>query len=396
MRDKERALVVDGYSERWLRKGFPWVYPKEVVRGLRSSGEVVEVRNAGGAVLGRAITDSGWLAARVFRHDGGALDDGWLRATLERARRLREGCIDPDTDGYRLVHSENDGLPGFRVDRWADRIVVTLDSPSVASLVDGVVHWLVETFEPRAVHLCYRPDSRETLDFSRAQPAPGRLWGEASGPTEVRERGIRIRVYPDEGPDVGLYADMRETRAWLSSRWSGRRVLNTFAYTGAFSVAAALGGASEVVTVDLSEKYLDRARDNFTINGLAASPEDFIAEDTFKALDRFRRKGRTFDTIILDPPSFSHGPAGTWSVVRDYPRLVAAAARVLAPEGWLVVACNSGELSPHKFRGEVEDGLRKADRVGQELWRGSQSPDFPAASWFPEGQYLKVSVWRVP
>ena len=391
----ERGLVVDGYSDRWLRKGFPWVYPKEVVRGSRQAGKQVEIRNAAGELLGRGIADEGWLAARVFRHDGGPLDSTWLNQTLDIALRLREVVVPDATTAYRLVNAENDGLPGIRIDRWATRFVISLDSPAVAVLMPGVVEWLCTRFSPRSVHLCYRADSRDTIDLSRAEPPSGRLWGDDDGTVEVLERGMKIRVYPSEGPDVGMYADMREARTWLSTRWAGKRVLNTFSYTGAFSVAAAIGGASEVVTCDLSEKVLLRAQDNFQINGLEIDPEAFIADDTFKTLDRFRRKGRTFDVVVLDPPSFSHGPAGTWSAVKDYPRLVSAAARVLDADGWLVVACNSGELSPNKFRGEVEEGVRRADRRSQEIWRGSQGPDFPAADWFPEGRYLKVGVWRV-
>lgn len=389
-------IVVDGYSERWLRRGFPWVYPKEVQKGHGPGGVEVVARSGRGELLGRGLGDTGWLAARIYRHDGGPLDQPWLDGVLDRALALREQVVDPRTDGYRLVHGENDGLPGIRVDRWADRVVVTLDSPAVAPLIPGLVDWIDRRIGASGVHLCYRPDPRDTLDIGRADPPPGLVAGAPTdGPTRVHERGLSFLVRPDEGPDVGLYADMRETRAWLEPHWRGRRVLNTFAYTAAFSVAAAAHGAAEVVTVDLSEKYLLRAKENFAANDLPIAEDAFVADDTFKAFDRFRRKGVAFDLVVIDPPSFSHGPAGKWSASRDYPRLVSAACRVLAPGGWLVAASNLGELSPHKFRGEVDDGIRKGDRVGQELWFGSQGPDFPAATWFPEGRYLKVGVWRL-
>jgi len=389
-------IVVDGYSERWVRKGFPWVYPKEVTRGKPKSGQEVLVRAANGECLGRGLADEGWLAVRLFRHDEGPLDAEWLGATLAKAWAWRRRALGAESTGYRLVNAENDGLPGIRIDCWGDHAVIVLDSPAVHPLVDGVVEWLSGELKIQTVHLCYRADPRDTLDLSRVSPKPGRILGESDpGEVEVLERGLRFAVRPGDGPDVGLYADMRETRAWMEPHWPGRTVLNTFAYTGAFSVSAAHFGASEVVTVDLSERILERARNNFAINRLPLDNHEFSAEDTFKALDRFRRKGRRFDAIVLDPPSFSHGPAGTWSAVKDYSRLVAASARVLVPEGLMITACNLGELSPHKFQGEVEEGFRRAERVAQEVWRGSQSLDFPAASWFPEGRYLKVSVWRI-
>jgi 23S rRNA (cytosine1962-C5)-methyltransferase len=390
------GVIVDGYSERWLRRRFPWVYPKEVVRGRGRAGAEVLVRSGAGEVLGRGIGDDGWLAVRVYRHDGGPLDDAWLFGVLDRAKALRDVVVDGSTDAHRLVNAENDGLPGIRVDRWGDRLVLILDSPAVAGLVDGIARWAADRLAPAGIHLCYRPDPRDTIDIAAADPRPGLVAGApTAGPVTVRERGLAFRVRPDEGPDVGLYPDMREVRAWLEPRWRGRRVLNLFAYTGAFSVSAAVNGAASVTTVDLSEKYLGRAKDNFAANGLPVDPEKFLAEDTFKALDRFRRKGETFDAIVSDPPSFSHGPSGLWSAAKDTPRLVAACARVLAPDGWLIAASNLGEMSPHAFRGEVDEGIRKAERAGQELWFGGQGPDYPAATWFPEGRYLKVGVWRL-
>ena len=391
------TIEVDGYSTGWLKKRFPWVYPKEVRRGTPRPGQEVVVRGAGGRVLGRGLGARGFLAVRVFRHDDGPLDPAWVDEVLDRARALREVLIDPETDGYRLVNAENDGLPGIRIDWWRSFAVVILDCPTVGRLVPLVVDWLQRRMQPRGVVLCYRRDPRDDRgDDERLDPAPGLIAGRApTGPVRVRERGVRFDVLPLDGPDVGLYADMRHVRAWLEPYWGGTRVLNTFAYTGAFSVVAALGGASEVVTVDLSGKVLERAEANFVANDLDPGRYDFVQGDTFKVLDRLRRTGARFDRVILDPPSFSRSDAGTWSASRDYPRLVAAAARVLDPGGWLVAASNQGEVSPRQFAGFVQDGLRKAGRAAQLLASLGQAPDFPAATTFPEGRYLKVHVLRL-
>jgi len=391
-----RELLVNAYSEKWVRKGFQWVYRQEVTAGGGPLGTEVLVRGPAGQVLGRALLDDGWIAARVYRMDDGPLDAAWLDARLDAAAALRAQVVDPNTTGYRLVNGENDGLPGLRIDWWDHFAVLVLDSPAVAPLVDGVVAWLERTRAPRGVYLCYRPDHRDERDFARVQPAPGLIAGHPpAGDVGVRERSLTFRVRPAEGPDVGLYADMREVRAWLEPHWLGRRVLNTFAYTGAFSVAAAHHGAAEVVTVDLAQPAIERAEANFAANDLATDLHEFIVEDTFKAFDRFRRTGRQFDLVLLDPPAFSRSDVGIWSAKRDWPRLVAAACRVLAPDGWLVVASNQGELSPRDWQGLLLEGFEKAERRAQELTRLGQAPDFPAASWFPEGRYLKVSVWRV-
>jgi 23S rRNA (cytosine1962-C5)-methyltransferase len=393
-----RVVTVNGYSAKWLRKGFPWVYPKEVVTGHpgKAEGSWVEVRDERGNRLGSGIADSGWIAVRVFEHDTPErAGPGGLAALLDRAAALRDGMFGPETTGYRLVHAENDGLPGVRIDWWSHHATVVLDSPALASVLPPIVAWLQRTRQPRGIHLAYRLDPRDSRKGG-LDPAPGLLEGhEPTADVRVLERGVAFGVRPHEGPDVGLYADMRGVRAWMEPHWGGTRVLNTFAYTGAFSVSAAYNGAMETVSVDLSKAYLERAEKNFELNELPTDAHEFVVDDTFKALDRFRRKGRRFDRVVLDPPSFSHSDAGIWSAKKDLPRLVAAAARVLDPDGWILVASNQGEMSPRDFRGLVLDGFKRANRHAQELWIGSQAADFPAHSAFPEGRYLKVAVWRL-
>jgi 23S rRNA (cytosine1962-C5)-methyltransferase len=248
--------------------------------------------------------------------------------------------------------------------------------------------------EVRSIWLSWRlPDEEDEVAYETADLPQGLIWGER--PAEdvvVTERGLKVGVRPWEGPDVGLYCDMRDLRAWLEPHWHNRRVLNTFAYTGMFSLAAAAGGAKHVTSVDLSEKYLDRARTNFRLNGLDDSRHEFDARDTFKALDAWRRKGDRFDIVIVDPPSFSHSPEGTWSSRKDLPRMVAAALRVTEPGGWLVVCSNQGKVSPKDFQKQIQAGAQKAERSLRLIHQGSQPLDFPAALDFPESRYLKCWV----
>jgi 23S rRNA (cytosine1962-C5)-methyltransferase len=385
-------LTVDRGSAGWLRKRFPWVYPNEIVRGSASPGSEVTLRADNGDVLGRGIADRGFLAARVFRHDDGPLDRAWLDSVLDRAQALRTSVVDPHTTGFRLVHGESDGLPGIRIDWWETYAVIALDSRSLERFVPDIVAWLEARRSPRGVVVAHRRDPRES---DQAVPDPRIVSGEApAGPVRVTERGVIAEVAPLDAPDVGLFADMRPTRAWLEPHWADTRVLNLFAYTGMFSVAAALGGAREIVSVDLSRGVLDRLAANLRANGIDPERYEALAEDAVKALDRLRRTGRRFDRVILDPPSFSRGPRPS-SASAEMPRWVAACARVLDRDGWLVVASNQGELSPRAFDGLVLEGIRKAGRDAQLLHAGGQGPDFPAAVSFPEGRYLKVRVLRL-
>jgi 23S rRNA (cytosine1962-C5)-methyltransferase len=389
-------VVVNGHAAGWLRRGFPWVYPDEVAGGGGRRGETVRIVDASGEELGRGVADDGWIAVRRFRADPGPLDAAWADAALDRAVRLRERAVlGPDTTCARLVHGENDHLPGVRVDAWGSWLSLVLDTPALVPLLDVLVPGLVRRLSPRGIRLSFRPDPRDKRDRG-VFPASRWLWGEPpAGEVVVKERGMALRVRLDDAPDVGAFPDMRDVRCWLEPHVPGRRVLNLFCYTGAFSVAADRAGAASVTSVDLARPVLDRLVANLVENRLDVTRHELLAEDSFKALDRLRRTGRRFDLVIVDPPSFSHGPEGAWSAEQDLPRLVAACVRVLDTDGWLVVASNHGQTAPRAFRGAVHDGLQRVGRAARELALLGAAIDHPAGAHFPEGHYLKVGVWAL-
>ena len=371
------GVSVNGYSSEWLGKGFDWVYPDEIVarKGNTTPGSVVTILNSNGKIVGTGIASDGKVAVRRFRTDSGALDQQFVSKRVEEAKARRR--LDADTTAWRWIHGENDGLPGIRVDVWGECLTVVIDHPSLQSLVPMLVDALVAQADVSVVWQNERPQH----DDERSGPAAGTLlYGHPSdAEIQVLEMGLRFVVRPEWGLDAGLYPDMRELRRWLSPYWRGRAVLNTFAYTGAFSVAAAMGGASRVETVDLAAPAIERAKKNFAMNGLDVEDHGFWVEDTFKALDRFRRKGVSFDLVILDPPSFAHGPNGVWSVERELARLVASSLRVLKPGGWILVATNQGSISPKEFQKLIKAGSAKAGRNLRLIHQGSHSHDFPAA-----------------
>ncbi len=387
-------VVVNNRSAEWLRKGFPWVYPNEVMRrpGGISPGKVVPIESKNGQCLGTGIWDDGWIALRRFRSDRGPLDREFMESTIEAALGRRRGLLPADTDSWRLVNGENDGLPGIRVDIWNHHVVLRLDSPSLLPLLDDMCDVLSRLMEPRGIYQGWRPDPRDhdvALDPNRCELVRGEP---APNDTVVKERGLRFLVRPWAGADVGLYPDMRDNRAWLDPFWRGRSVLNLFAYTGAFSVFAAHAGATRVTTVDLSAGSLRRGRANFRLNGLDECAHRFIEGDTFQVLDRLRRKGRLFDLVLADPPAFSRTKGGSFNSRRDNPRLVAACCRALEPGGLLVLANNQGSISPRQFQETVRQGLRKAARHLRLVHTGTQPVDYPVDLRFPEGRYLKFWV----
>lgn len=389
-------VVVNAYSETWLGRGFPWVYRAEVVRapaGLRPGAEVL-LRGEKGQPLGVGVWDAGHVAVRRYREDEGPVDAALLAGRLGAAlaRRPSPG----DTTAFRWLHGENDDTPGLRLDVWGDELTLTLDAPGLLRVAGPILEqarrlWPWSERPLAAIWQTWRPAQGEEQAVERAPR--GLVWGEDRGEeVEVQELGLRYRVRPREGFDAGLYADMREVRAWMAPHWRGRRVLNTFAFTGAFTVSAAAHGAREVLSVDLAASVLERLAANLRLNGIDPDLHPRWDMDVFKALDRLRRKEERFDVVIADPPSFARGPDGPWSASRDFPRLVAACLRVLRPGGWLVAATNNGTVSPKSFQEQIQEGALRAGRRLRLLHQGSPPVDFPAALAFPESRYLKCWV----
>ena len=384
------AVMVNGYSSEWLSKGFDWVYPTEIIarKGQTQSGSVVAIVSKEGRLHGVGVASDGKVAVRRFRTDAGPIDEPFIAVQVSAARARRR--LSPGTTAWRLIHGENDSLPGIRVDIWGSHATVSMDHDSLEGVLSMVVAEVGADPGIDTIWLSARPEHGEPRGPSSDDRC---LVGDKSNnETVVTEHGLRYRVSPPLGLDAGLYTDMREVRRFLSTHWAGRRVLNTFAYTGAFSVAAAAGGAASVDTVDLAAPAIARARVNFELNGLEGEQYRFWTEDTFDALDRFRRAGTFFDIVVVDPPSFAHGPKGVWSVEKELSRVVAGCLRVLEPGGWILVATNQGSISPKEFQKYIKAAAQKVGRRLRLIHQGSPPHDIPAALDFPESRYLKAWI----
>ncbi len=276
-----------------------------------------------------------------------------------------------ETDALRLANAEGDDLPGIILEEFAHRRLISTAGPELPS---ELRRWS----ESAGQTVYWKP-----LDPQQRQ-SPRHLAGPAvEGVFEVRERGTRFGVSFQSGYSQGLFLDQRDNRRRVRARCKpGQKILNTFAYTGAFSVCAALAGAVST-TLDLSRPCLDRARDNFRRNRLDPAAHHFCRGDTFHWLKRFARQGRTFHGIVLDPPTFSRDHRGrVFRVEHDFGRLIEAALASLAPHGWLLCTTNCRRLSHPAF----ERAIRCA------LTRRAHLESFPMPPDFPGDPYLK-SVW---
>lgn len=271
-----------------------------------------------------------------------------------------------DADMFRLFHSHGDGLPGVEIDRYGDWIVVSLHDEQrrhEASLLDALA-----PLGPRGIYVKRRPkEAKGVVDTRRDDVAPrDAVRGEnAPDPLVLHEGGCPFEVRLGDGLSTGIFLDQRDARGWVAARSEGARVLNTFCYHGAFTVAAVAGGAVETVSIDTARPALDRAADALRRVGVEPSAEHaLIRDDTMNFLERAARKGRQFDVIILDPPSYATNKRGrkrtTWRVVRDYPELLAQSLAVLAPDGTILACTNHRQSPASKVREWLHAGAKRA------------------------------------
>jgi 23S rRNA (cytosine1962-C5)-methyltransferase len=295
-------------------------------------------------------------------------DPTWLTA----AREFRSLLFDPaDTNASRLVSGAADGTAGAMVDRYGERLLVQWYGQPDARLVPAL---------QAAV-----PGSHVVERSMEKQPV-----GETAAPEsrfEIVESGLKFSVSLNAGYSTGLFLDQRENRRrLLAGNLGGKTVLNTFAYTCAFSVAAARAGAT-VTSVDLSKRYLDWGRDNFRLNGINPEAHDFIYGDCFDWLARLAKKGRGYDLVLLDPPTFSTVKKGrSFSAEKDYAKLVALAEPLVKTGGTLFCSTNARSLSPQRFMDMVKRGAPRA----RKMEFATQPFDFRVAPG--EKPYLKT-VW---
>jgi 23S rRNA (cytosine1962-C5)-methyltransferase len=365
-------------------------------RPLRDGpGEVLEIVDESGDFVARGLYDpDAVVAVRVVSRDPGEILDG--EAVLRRvraARRLREAMLPPQTNAHRAFHGDGDGLPGVTVDRYGEHLVIHVFSPALEPLLPALYQALATVWSPKSIYeqRRYKPQTGEGV-----RAAATLVHGEtAPVEIEVEERGVKFVVDVTAPLGTGLFPDLREARRAIGERSSGKRVLNLFSYTGAFSVWAARGGAREVVSVDLAQKAHTRARRNLVANGLTEQGHEFIAGDTFSVLARFAERRRVFDVIVVDPPSFGQAKGRVFSAQQDYRELAEGALSVAAPDSLLLCVSNTLKLGVEELDFSVGAAAGRMRRNVRLIERTGLPCDFPIVAGYHDGQYLKVLLYAV-
>lgn len=393
-----KQYVVSPETVRMLDLGHPWVIADRQTRSWKGgrTGDLVELVDKQKRFLATALLDpADRIVARVLSRGPMQLDAAWLGERVRNALQLREQhALLEETNAYRLIHAEGDGLPGLTVDRYGDHLMVQLYSAAWDRYLALLLQVLRQQLQPVGIYRKLRPQETRQLEAKSKNKAYSELcWGDAAPvPLTVRENGLDFLVDLREGLNTGLFPDQREHRRDLMQRVRGKRVLNLFAFTGAFSVAAVAAGARQVTSVDVSATYLKQAQQNFSINRLNPKRHEFIVGDVFKELTRMQKEGRTFDIILFDPPSFSTTRKSSFSTHGGTTRLVVETLPLLEDGGLLISSSNHQKVDMVTYLKELRRGALQSGCDLRTIYRGGQPADFPCPVTFPEGCYLKYVI----
>ena len=385
-----------GKEESLLRR-HPWVFSgaiDHIAEGDKalSEGDVVDVITKGGEFIARGHYQIGSIAVRVLTFENEAIDAKWWEERIAHAKALREslGMVhNEDTTCYRLVHGEGDLLPGLVVDVYGRTAVVQCHSV-------GMYHSRMHIAE--AIRRAYGEEieaiydkSSQTLPFKADLGAiDGYLWGRSENPDAVvLENGLKFKVNWEEGQKTGFFIDQRVNRDLVRQYSRGRKVLNTFCYTGGFSVAALAGGAREVVSIDLSERAVKLADENVRLNFGDEAKHEAIA---CNAVEYLKDIDSDYDLIILDPPAFAKHHKVLGNALQGYKKINARALQKIRPGGILFTFSCSQAVSRELFRTTIFTAAAIAGRKVRIIGQLTQPADHPINIYHPEGEYLKGLV----
>ncbi len=392
------SVKLKSSRDKIIHNKHPWIFSGAVdsISGNPSNGETVEILRSNGEIVGRgSYSSNSQIRVRVLSFNPDEkIDEDFLRKKIINSISQKLQLIDSEnTNAFRIINAESDGLPGVIVDKYNDHLVCQFLSAGSEYLKKEIVKILAEEIKPNGIYERSDVDVREK---EKLEPSKGLLFGtEPDDLIEIKENGIKFLVDIKEGHKTGFYLDQSENRKIFSDFVKDKNVLNCFSYTGGFSVYALKAGASRVTNVETSESANDLALKNIMLNNLDVNKIEFINEDVFKVLRKFRDEGKSFDVIVLDPPKFAESVSQIQKAGKGYKDINLLAIKLLNPGGVLFTFSCSGHITPELFQKIVAGAAIDSGRNVKIIKQLSQSPDHPVALNFPEGHYLKGLVCHV-
>ncbi|MCM2676051.1 class I SAM-dependent rRNA methyltransferase [Alkalicoccobacillus plakortidis] len=386
------TLQVDSRLASLYKRGFP-IVEQEIVEQVEEpllEGDFLTIEDESGAFVakgyyGQQNKGRGWILSTKKQE---VIDVELFIQRIQKAFAMRSRLFsDEKTNAFRLFNGEGDGIGGLTIDFYAEYGVITYYSEGIYSMKEWVIEAVKRTYPFIGLYEKKRFAQKGTYveddDFVEGEQAPE--------PLLIMENGIKYAVYLNDGPMTGIFLDQREVRKRINEDYAkDKTVLNTFSYTGAFSVAAANGGAVQTTSVDLASRSKERTIEQFSVNGLDLEQQRIHVMDVFEYFKYAQKKQLLFDLVVIDPPSFARSKKQSFSVAKDYPALLKQAIAITEKNGVIVASTNNSVLGMRKFKTFVEQAF-KSQKLNYTILEEHTVPDdYPYLSNYKESNYLKV------
>lgn len=391
------SLTVKPQSIKNYRNGYPLISKDSIVdwEKVKTEGTIVQLFDDRKKFIAKGYygiqnKGHGWV---LSYNQEEKIDVAYFTAKIKAALQYRDDLYkDEETTAFRVFNGEGDGVGGLTIDYFDGFYLVTWYSLGIYTFRDAILAALKSQVEYQGIYQKKRFDAKgQYLDDEEDFVCGSR--GEF--PLIVKENGANFAIYLDDGPMVGVFLDQREVRKTLRDSYAkGKSVLNTFSYTGAFSVFSALGGATKTTSVDLAKRSRSRTEEQFRINDIDPEAQDIIVEDVFHYFKYAVRKEILFDVVVLDPPSFARSKKHTFSVAKDYVKLLKEAIQITQKGGVIIASTNYANLNMAKFKDFIEKAFKELGGKYKIEHTFSLPKDFRVMEKFKEGDYLKVAFIR--
>jgi len=387
-----RELIVRKDKTKSILRKHPWVFSGALLSDTESftDGELISLSTTTGDFLAIGHFQHGTIAVRVLTHEKNKIDKDFYFKKLENALKLREqlGLFSENNTICRLIHGEGDGLPGLIIDHYNGVLIIQCHSAGMYMALEQISEALKELFGKR-VKAIYTKNT-ETLP-AHINPTNRYLFGKCDVPHLAKENGVNYAIDWINGQKTGFFIDQRESRLLLGKYSKGQTVLNTFCYSGGFSLSSLIQGAKEVHSLDSSQKAIDLTEENIKLNKFEGSHKSIVDN----AINFVKELENDYDIIVLDPPAFAKHRNKRHQAVQGYKRLNANAIRQIKPGGIIFTFSCSQVVDKELFNHTVIAAAIEANREVRILEQLHQPADHPISAFHPEGEYLKGLVIQV-
>ncbi len=375
-----------------IKSGYPLILKDAIQNSndVREEGTIIKVVDEKNQFIGKGYYGKqnkgyGWI---LTRKESEQINQSFFESKIKSALHKRKQFYkSSDTTAFRVVNGEGDGLGGLIIDYYDGYYVVSWYSEGIYTFRDEIIAALQKVANFKGIYEKKRFDTKgkyiEGDDFVAGE--------RGEFPLIVKENGVNFAVYLNDGAMVGVFLDQRNVRKQIRDKYAkGRTVLNMFSYTGAFSVFAALGGASKTTSVDLANRSLSKTIEQFSVNEVDYEAQDIIVEDVFLYFKYAAKKKMKFDMVVLDPPSFARSKKYTFSAAKDYKNLLKETIAITENNGIIVASTNCSAFDMKKFKGFIDTAFKEMNGKYKILEEHSLPEDFRTIDQFKEGDYLKV------